>query len=120
MRVLAIAALSFSSAVILANYLVPFSALPIIAVLSFLPGAALFIGKKRWLRAFAIIFTSFGIGFGCYYGHAVLTTEQAHILDGETKEIRAQVISYPENYDHYSRVQIAVRTNGLPSLNAVL
>ena len=120
MRVLAIAALSFSAAVFLAHYLLPFSWLPAAALLLAAGAALLFSRRRLWLRGFALMLCGAALGLGCFWLHALRTTVPAALLDGQTRPIRAEISDWPQNYERYTRVQIRLQTEGLPPLGALL
>ena len=118
MRRLAIAALSFSGAILLACYLLPESWLPAAAILFAVLGTALLLLRRNWLRGFALAFLGCAVGFGCFFLHLQSTAIPARLLDGQTRTIRAQLIRYPEDYGRYVRCEVRLHTEGLPALNA--
>ena len=120
MRVLAIAALSFSAAVFLAQYLLPFSWLPAAALLLAAAGALLFSRRRLWLRGFALMLCGAALGLGCFWLHGLRTTVPAALLDGQTRQIQAEISDWPQNYERYTRVQVRLHTEGLPPLGALL
>lgn len=120
MRKLAIFAFAFSLAIFFAHYLLPLSALLWLSALFALLGALLLFRKQKWLLG--LILAAFGLtaGFLCYYTHTQRTIVAAAQLDGQTCEIQGRLLSYPQNYDSYSRVDLALEGNGMPHLNILL
>ena len=62
MRKLAIAALSFSGAILLACYILPGSWLPAAALICAGAGAALLLLRRNWLRGFALAALGCAVG----------------------------------------------------------
>lgn len=121
MRKLAIFAFAFSLAIFSAHYILPLTVLLWLSLGFGLIGVALLLKKRRkWLLG--LILAAFGLaaGFLCYDVHAQGTTLKAVSLDGETCEIRGRLLGYPQNYDGYSRVELALEGDGLPRLNTLL
>ena len=120
MRTLAIAALSFSAAVFAACYLLPLGGLLYMALALAIFGAALLLPRRKWLRAFVLACFASAVGMLAFYAHAQFTAVPAAALDGETREIQALVVSYPQDYDSYTRVEVRLETEGLPRVTALL
>lgn len=120
MRKLAIIASSFSAAVFAANYLLPDSALIIIALALAILGAVLCLfAKKRPVRMAAAMLISAALGLALFSVHSSRTGAPAKALDGQTLALGATVLDYPVIYDDYCRVE--VRFDGAASrLKAVL
>ncbi len=120
MRVLAITALAFSSAVFASNYILPPAWLPAAALLFAATCVAILLPRRRWLCGFALMALGLALGFGCFWLHALRTSVPASLLGGQTRQIRAQITDWPQNYERYTRVPIRLSTEGLPKLNALL
>ena len=120
MRVLAITALAFSAAVFASNYILPLAWLPALALFCAAAGGAILLPRRRWLRGFTLLALGLALGLGCFWLHARRTTVPAAQLDGQQRQIRAQITDWPENYERYSRVPIRLHTEGFPALNALL
>lgn len=120
MRVLAITALAFSAAVFASNFILPLPWLPPLALLCAAAGGAILLPRRRWLRGFALLAFGLALGFACFGLHAQRTTVPAARLEGQTRQIRAQITNYPQNYERYTRVSIRLHTENLPPLNALL
>ena len=113
MRRLAIAALSFSAAVFLACYALPLSALFWAALLFAALGLVLRQRRERWLHGFVLAAFSVAVGFGWFLLYAHFTVKAAEALVGETLPVRAVVVSWPQNYESYTRLDVRLETEGL-------
>lgn len=120
MRKLAVAAISFSAAVFAANYILPLSLLPILAVLMIAFGAVLLLFKRRWLLLFELIFVFAGFGLGIFALNAAVKSAPASRLDGQTVEIECRLLDYPKVYDDYARLDVVLVGEELPKLKAIL
>ena len=120
MRKLAITALAFSAAVFLANFILPTVWLPVLAALSLTASAAVSTLRRRWLRAAVLALMGFGLGMSCFYVHYRLTTEKAQQLDGETREIIAVLVDYPQVYERYTRAEVQIQNPDLPKLKMLV
>ena len=120
MRKLATAALSFSAAVFLANYILPAGWLIVPAVLSAVLGAALALFHRKWLRPAVIALLFFSLGLMEYAVYNRLTGERAQAYAGETREICGTVLDYPEDFGSYCRVHIRIRSDDLPHFKAIV
>ena len=120
MRKLAITAFSFSAAIFAANYLIPLSWLFWLGS-GFLGCALLLLlARRRWMILFVLSLFGLAAGCFCYAFHAQRTTLQVLSLDGETEEIRAQVLEYPRVYEEYCRVEVRLTGETLSGLNGIL
>lgn len=120
MRKLATAAAAFSAAVFAANYALPDNRLPALAAAAAVCALALsaFFRGKRTRGAIIALF-AFAVGLGAFMLHSARTTAPACRLDGETVEVTAVLLDYPDIYDDYCRAE--VRLGGaLPRLRAIL
>ena len=120
MRRLAWSAGAFSAAIILANYIPTVGWILPTAVGLLLLGGALALLRRRWLRAAVIAFVSAAVGLGCYALHDHFIAAPARELAGQTREISATVLDYPDVYDDYTRTEIRLETAGAPPLNTLL
>ncbi len=120
MRKLAILSLAFSTAVFLACYLIPLDWLSAVALILTGIGLPVVLFCSRWRRAFMLAWLGALCGLTLFFCHAQRTSVPASELDGETRNIRAVVISWPVEYDTYTRVEIRLETEGLPRLTALL
>ncbi len=120
MRKLATAALAFSAAVFLANFILPERWLLIAAALSALVGAALALLHRRWLRPAVIALLFFAVGLVEYSVYRSLTVDRARQYAGETRTVSAVVLDYPDEYDGYCRVRVRTDTEGLPHFKAIV
>ena len=120
MRVLAITALAFSTAVFASNYILPLAWLPAGVLLCTAACGMLLLPRRRWLRGFALMALGLALGLGCFWLHAQRTTVPASQLEGQTRQLRAQITDYPENYESYTRLSVRLHTEGVPELNALL
>ena len=120
MRKLAITALAFSAAVFLANFILPAAWLPALAALSLTAAAAVFSMRRKWLRAVVLALLGFGLGLSCFYVHYRMTTEKALLLDGETREITAVLVDYPQVYEQYTRGEVQIQSGDLPRLKMLV
>ena len=120
MRKLATAALAFSAAVFLANYILPSSWLTAAAVLSTLLCAALALAQRKWLRPVAIVLLFFAIGLLEYVIYTQMTVDRAKEYAGQTCEVRGIVLDYPDVYERYARLRIRITSEDLPHFKAIV
>ena len=120
MRKLATAALAFSAAVFLANYILPAACLLIIAAVSAVLGAGVMLLRRKWLRPVVITLVFFAVGLAEYSVYCRMTIERAREYAGQTMDIRGTVLDYPDNYDSYARLRIRVTTEGMPHFKAIV
>ena len=109
MRKLATAALSFSAAIFLANYVFPTGCLILPAVLSAVLGAILALLRRNWLRPAAVALLFFALGLTEYDVYCRCTVGEAERLDGETIRVTGTVIDAPDVYDDYCRLRMRVK-----------
>lgn len=113
MRKLATAALSFSAAIFLANYVFPTGWLILPAVLSAVLGAILALLRRNWLRPAAVALLFFALGLTEYDVYCRCTVGEAERLDGETIRVTGTVIDAPDVYDDYCRLRMRVEEGEL-------
>ena len=119
MRRLATGAIAFSAAVFAANYVLPLGSLIVSAVVMASLGALLLLSRRRWLRGVEIALLAAALGLTVFSLHARRTILPARELDGQTTEIEATLLDYPDVYDSYCCAEI--RLGGeLPHLKALL
>jgi competence protein ComEC len=120
MRKLALAAVSFAGATVLAHYLLPDTAIvwcgAFFSLAAFL-GIA-FKGDTR-LRIFIV---SFGLAAGFLWNQAysAVAFEPAKQFDGGTETVQAVVLGYPTQTDYGSKILVGVRTAGSPRIKTQL
>ena len=120
MRKLATAALAFSAAVFLANFILPAGRLPGLAAVSALLGTALALLRRRWLRPAALALVFFAAGLLEYAAFCHLTLDRARIYAGETREITGVVLEYPDEYAGYCRLRVRTDTADMPRFKAIV
>ena len=120
MRKLATAALAFSAAVFLANYILPSGWLIVSALVSAILGAALLPLHRKWLRPTVIALLFFSVGLLEYAAYHRLTVERAEQFAGQTREIIGTVLDYPEDFGSYCRLHLRIKTDGLPRFDAIV
>ena len=120
MRTLATAALAFSAAVFLANYVIPVGWLIVPAVLTAVLGAILALLRRKWLRPAVLALIFFALGLTEYAVYHRYTVERAEALEGETLEITGTLIEYPDVYDSYCRLRIRMDSGPLRSQKAIV
>ena len=120
MRKLATAALAFSTAIFLANYLLPESLLIVPAGLSAACGAVLALTRRKWLRPAVIALLFFSLGLLEYAAYDRLTVDRAAACAGETRKIRGTVLAYPDLYGSYNRLHIRISDGDLPHFKAIV
>lgn len=120
MRKLATAALAFSAAIFLANYILPESWLIVPAVLSAVLGAFLALTRRKWLRPAVIALLFFSLGLMEYAVYERLTVKRAAEYAGETREIQGTVLDYPDLYGSYNRLYIRVSSGDIPHFKAIV
>ena len=108
MRKLATAALAFSAAIFLANYVFPTGWLILPAVLAAVLGAILALLRRNWLRPAAIALLFFALGLTEYDIYFRCTVGRAESLDGETVSVIGTVIEAPDVYESYCRLRVRV------------
>jgi len=120
MRKLAAVTLSFSAAVLAANYILPINRLLDIAAVLGLIGAVLLLLLKKKYKLIAAALLFFSIGLCRFYFHNENTTVQVEKYVGNTLDVTAEVLDFPEVYDDYCRLEVRVKSNSLPELKAYL
>ena len=120
MRKLATAALAFSAAVFLANFILPMSWLAASAAVCALISAALALTRRKWLRPAVIVLLFFALGLLEYSVYTRLTLERAQDYSGQTRDVRGTVLDYPDVYDSYARLRIRITSDGLPHFKAIV
>ena len=120
MRKLATAALAFSAAICLANYILPESWLIVPAVLSAVLGAFLALTRRKWLRPAVIALLFFSLGLMEYAIYERLTVKRAAEYAGETREIQGTVLDYPDLYESYNRLYIRISAGDMPRFKAIV
>lgn len=120
MRKLAVAALAFSAAIFLANYILPLAwLLPCAAVLA-VAGVCLAALKRRWLRGAVIAALAFALGLAFFRLYYSRTAAQAEALDGLQTELSGELLAYPDVYEDYCRGSVLIKTEGLPRMEALV
>ena len=120
MRKLATAALAFSAAVFLANYILPEGWLIVPAVLSAVLGAALSLLRRRWLRPAVIALLFFTVGLAEFAAYSRLTLGRAETYVGQTREVSGVLLAYPDVYEGYCRLRVRVDSPDLPKVRAIV
>ncbi|MCR5577089.1 MAG: ComEC/Rec2 family competence protein [Oscillospiraceae bacterium] len=120
MRKLATAALAFSAAVFLANYILPVGWLIVPAVLAAAAGALLALLHRRWLTPAVLALVFFSLGLLHYALYSRLTLERAAAFDGQTVSVTGRVLDYPDVYDGYVRLLVRLEGGELPHFKAVV
>ncbi len=120
MRKLATAAISFSAAVFSANYIVSVEYIPFIATILTAVGIGVLLLRRRGLKRIAIVLISSALGFACFFVHYQNTVVKAAEYDGQIHKIEAELLTYPERYDHYSRLEVRIKSAYLPNFKAYL
>ncbi len=120
MRKLAAAALAFSAAVFLANFILPSERLIGLAALSALFGTALALLRRRWLRPAVIALLFFAVGLLEYAAFSRLTIDRARMFAGETREITGVVLEYPDDYAGYCRLRVRTDMPDMPRFKAIV
>ena len=120
MRRLATAALAFSAALFLANYILPASWLLPLAAASALPGFGLLLPRRRWLRPLVIALVFFALGLAEFSVYSRLTAERAEAYVGQTREVTGVVLEYPDVNEGYCRLRVRLDAPELPKLKAIV
>ena len=120
MRKLATAALSFSAAVFLANYILPARLVTAAALMCALVSAALGLARRKWLRPAMIALLFFSLGLLEYSAFTRLTVDRAREYAGQTREVRGTVLDYPDDYGDYARLRIRISSDDLPHFKAIV
>lgn len=120
MRKLATAALAFSAAVFLANFILPVSWLAAAATVCALLSAVLALTRRKWLRPAVIVLLFFALGLLEYSVYTRLTLDRAREYSGQTQDVCGTVLDYPDIYDSYARLRIRVASEDLPHFKAIV
>lgn len=120
MRTLAIVSFSFSAAIFVSVYLLPFGYTPAAALIFFALGIVLRFSGEKWLKPLAFAVLGAAVGFGWFYLHDLQTVVPAHLLEGTTQTVEARILEYPQNYDSSSRVVVSLESESLPRIDAYL
>lgn len=120
MRKLAAAAIAFSAAVFLANYILPLEWLLVPAVLAAAGAAVLAALREKWLKPLVIMAAAFSLGLLNYYVQYRMTAGKAEALEGQTQELTLRLASYPVTYDDYCRAEAVLTDDNLPGLKAII
>ena len=120
MRKLATAALAFSAAVFLANFILPVSWLAVGATICALLSASLALSRRKWLRPAVIVLLFFALGLLEYNVYTSLTIDRARAFSGQTRDVRGTVLDYPDIYDSYARLRIRITSEDLPHFKAIV
>ena len=120
MRKLATAALAFSAAVFLANFIMPASWLAVGATICALMSASLALSRRKWLRPAVIVLLFFAIGLLEYHLYTRLTLDRAKDYSGQTCEVQGTVLDYPDVYESYARLRIRITSDDLPRFKAIV
>lgn len=120
MRKLATASLAFSAAIFLANYCIPSEWLLYAAVLAAVIGAGTGLLRRKWLRPAVVVLLFFALGLTEYALYYRATIARAGELAGQTREICAAVIDYPEEYESYCRIRVRITDKDLPHFKAIV
>jgi len=120
MRKLATAALAFSAAIFLADYIFPRGWLIPAALLFAALGAALLLLHEKWLRPAVIALLFFSLGLLEYDIYSRLTADRAAAYAGQTRTVTGTVLDYPDRYDSYCRLHIRIDTEDLPHFKAIV
>ncbi len=120
MRKLAIVCCSFSAAVFLAVYLLPFRFVLLTAGLLGALGIFVLLTKRLWLRPYALALLGAALGLSWFFLRDLQTVVPARLLNDSTREITARVLEYPEEYDSYCRLTARIENEELPRVNALV
>ena len=117
---LAIAALSFTTAVTLAQYVIPFKFLIAAAALLCLPVIPGFIIRGN--RGLVICIMSIASAFGLlwFWGHGLLYVQAGERYVDLCVTSEARVLDFPKVYDNYSSVTIKLTGDNVPNLKTEL
>ena len=120
MRKLAALTCAFSAAIFAANYILPDGSAALWALLPAALSALLALMGRKWLRPVVLALLGAALGLGCFALQELRFTEPCRALDGESRELRARVLDYPDERDSYGSVLLRLETEGLPRVKAVL
>ena len=117
MRVLAIASISFSAAVLCASYLPGTAAKMIFAIAFLLLGILFcFLHSLRYRTALRLAAFSAACGLLWFSLYNCLTVKKAHELDGQTLPLAVVLTDYPRAGANFVSAEGVLATEGLPSL----
>ena len=119
MRKLATAALAFSAAIFLANYILPAPWIAAAAILCALLSATLGLARRKWLRPAVIALLFFALGLLEYGVFTSLTVDRAQDYAGQTLQMRGTVLDYPDDYGDYARLHLRITSPDLPRFKAI-
>ena len=117
MRILAIASISFSAAVLCASYM-PGTVTKMVFAIAFLLFGLLFcfLRSLRYRSAIRIVAFSAALGLLWFSLYSSLTVEKAHDLDGQTLPLAVVLTDYPRAGASFVSAEGILATEGLPSL----
>jgi len=120
MRKLATGAVSFSAAIFAANYILVSADLLLLAGALGLVGLVLALLRRKWLKRITIILFSVALGFACFAVHSKNTLGKIEEFDGQIHKVEARILTYPDVYDDYCRLEVRITSSYLPNLKAYL
>ena len=117
MRVLAIASISFSAAVLCASFLSGLAAVEIIAIAFFLIGVLFcFSHRIRFRSRICIVLFSAAFGLVWFSLYNSQTVEKARSLDSQTVSLAVILTEYPHTGASFASAEGILATDGLPSI----
>ena len=120
MRKLATAALAFSAAIFLANYVLPRGWLLVMALVFAVLGAMLAMLRAKWLKPTVVALCFLAAGLLEYEVYCRLTIDRAALYVGETRTISGTVLDYPEQEKSYCRLRIRAGTENFPRFKLIV
>ncbi len=120
MRKLAVFAFSFSAAIFACNLFLPFAAVWWLAAGFALAGLLTLAARQKWMLGLVLCFFGLSAGLLCYALHAQRTLIPAVELDGETREVRGEILTYPRSGETYCSAEILLNGEDLPHVRALL
>ena len=117
---LAMAALAFTTAVILAQYVLPFSSLLIAAALFCLPIIPGFLIRGNRGLGVSIISLAAALGLLWFWGHELLYVQAGEQYVDLCVTTEAQVLEFPRVYDNYTAVTIKPTSGDVKNLKTEL
>lgn len=119
-RKLAIFSIGYAASVFAAHYILPYETLltaVVLAAAAALPGL-LFKGNARKRILLAALAAAIGfLGYKYHYDSTVIPCEE---LTGKTLTVQVQVLDYPMHYDYCSRINVKLKTDGVPQVKTAI
>ena len=117
-RKLATFSIGYAVSVFAAHYVLPYEYILTAAVLAAVTAVFGLLFKGNTGKRILLAALAAAIGFLGYKYHYDSTVTPCEELTGKTLTVQVQVLDYPTHYDYCSRINVKLKTEGLPHLKA--